>query len=140
MADTTEKKNMAPEALPAGDGASDTVAVSPAVDAPFTGYEADFDVTEMGPQDFEPGELLSVYRQMLRSRRLDEKMLTLLKQGKGFFHIGCAGHEAAQAAVGMLSRAGEDWFSFYYRDLTMYLMTGGSVRDVLLHQIGRAHV
>jgi len=46
-----------------------------------------------------PDELLKAYKLMLISRRLDEKMLTMLKQGKGFFHIGAAGHEAAQLAA-----------------------------------------
>ena len=36
---------------------------------------------------------------MFKSRRLDEKQLILLKQGKGFFHIGASGHEAAQVAA-----------------------------------------
>ena len=36
---------------------------------------------------------------MYLSRRLDEKMLILLKQGKSFFHIGASGHEAAQLAA-----------------------------------------
>jgi 2-oxoisovalerate dehydrogenase E1 component len=64
-----------------------------------TAFEADFSVQPVGPSDFEPDVLLGVYRTMLTSRRLDEKMLTLLKQGKGFFHIGCAGHESAHAAL-----------------------------------------
>ena len=75
---------------------------------------------------------------MLLARRLDEKMLTLLKQGKGFFHIGCAGHEAAQAAVGLLSRPGKDWFSMYYRDMMMYLMLGGTANEVMLHHLAKA--
>ncbi|QXD17230.1 dehydrogenase E1 component subunit alpha/beta [Rhodocaloribacter litoris] len=75
---------------------------------------------------------------MLTSRLLDEKMLRLLKQGKGFFHIGCAGHEAAQAAIGLLSRPGYDWFSFYYRDLTMYLSLGGTPEEVLLAHLAKA--
>ena len=33
------------------------------------------------------------------SRRLDDRQLVLLKQGKGFFHIGASGHEAAQVAA-----------------------------------------
>ena len=101
-------------------------------------FESDFTHVTVGPADFESKEILGVYRTMLLSRRLDEKMLTLLKQGKGFFHIGCAGHEAAQAAIGMLSRPGHDWFSFYYRDLTMYLMLGGTAEEVLLHHMAKA--
>ncbi|RMF62177.1 MAG: tungsten formylmethanofuran dehydrogenase, partial [Bacteroidetes bacterium] len=57
---------------------------------------------------------------------------------KGFFHIGCAGHEAAQAAIGLLSRPGYDWFSFYYRDLTMYLSLGGTPEEVLLAHLAKA--
>lgn len=95
-------------------------------------------IQPVGPADFAPEELLAAYRTMLTSRRLDEKMLTLLKQGKGFFHIGCAGHEATQVAIGRLSKPGHDWFSFYYRDLSMYLSLGGTVREVLLHHFAKA--
>ncbi|NNF04607.1 MAG: tungsten formylmethanofuran dehydrogenase [Rhodothermales bacterium] len=98
----------------------------------------DFDVQPTALDAFEADQLLDLYRKMLTSRRLDEKMLTLLKQGKGFFHIGCAGHEATQAAVGLLSRPGEDWFSLYYRDLMMYLMLGGTPEEVMLHHLAKA--
>ena len=100
--------------------------------------EGDLEVAPLGPADFEEETLLQIYRTMLLSRRLDEKMLTLLKQGKGYFHIGCAGHEAIQAAVGHLSRPGHDWFSCYYRDLTMYLMLGGTAEEVLLLHMTKA--
>lgn len=99
---------------------------------------SDLEFVELGPSDFDSTELLDVYRTMLLSRRLDEKMLTLLKQGNGFFHIGCAGHEATQAAIGLLSRPGHDWFSFYYRDMMMYLMLGGTAEEVLLHHMAKA--
>ncbi|MFQ5568165.1 MAG: thiamine pyrophosphate-dependent enzyme [Rhodothermales bacterium] len=88
--------------------------------------------------DFDEETLLRVYRTMLTSRRLDEKMLTLLKQGKGFFHIGCAGHEAAQAAVGLLSRPGHDWFALYYRDLCMALMLGLTPEETMLAHMAKA--
>jgi 2-oxoisovalerate dehydrogenase E1 component len=101
-------------------------------------FEADFEIEPVGPSDFEPEILLNIYRTMLTSRRLDEKMLTLLKQGKGFFHIGCAGHEAAQAAIGLLSKPGHDWFSMYYRDLMMYLMLGGTAEEVMLLHLAKA--
>ncbi len=100
-------------------------------------YEGDFDFAPVGPKDFDPEKLLSVYRTMLLSRRLDGKMLNLIKQGKGYFHIGCAGHEAVQAAVGLLSKPGHDWFSMYYRDLAMYLMLGGTTEEVLLLHLSK---
>ena len=98
----------------------------------------ELDVKPFGPADFDRDTLLHVYRTMLLSRRLDEKMLTLLKQGKGSFHVGAAGHEATQVAFGLLSRPGHDWFAFYYRDLTMHLSIGGTPRDVLLHHFSKA--
>lgn len=139
---TKTRKDNAQKALPvtaiaeeieaSGDGAT------PALLAPRVDFEGTLDVAAVGPEDFEPEALLRVYRQMLTSRRLDEKMLNLLKQGKGFFHIGCAGHEAAQAAVGMLSQPGHDWFCFYYRDLTMALSLGVTPREVLLSHLAKA--
>lgn len=96
------------------------------------------DIQPVGPADFEADTLLRVYRTMRLSRRLDEKMLTLLKQGKGFFHIGCAGHEAAQAAVGLLSKPGHDWFAMYYRDLCMALSLGLTAKEQLLAHNAKA--
>lgn len=108
------------------------------ISLPNITYEGDLNVVPVGPSDFDKDELLGVYRTMVLSRRLDEKMLTLLKQGKGFFHIGAAGHEATQVAFGMLSRPGYDWFSLYYRDLCLYLSIGGKPEDVLLQHLARA--
>ena len=121
----------------AGDGASLNVEMTTSTSGRKL-FESDFDVKPVGVSDFDPGDLLSIYQKMLTSRRLDEKMLTLLKQGKGFFHIGCAGHDAAQAAVGFLSRPGEDWYSLYYRDMMMYLMLGGTKEEILLHHLAKA--
>jgi 2-oxoisovalerate dehydrogenase E1 component len=102
------------------------------------GYVGDLEVVPVGPADFEPETLKTVLRTMLTSRRLDEKMLTLLKQGRGFFHIGCSGHEAAQAGLGMHLEGGRDWFCMYYRDLTMSLMAGMTVEHTLLAHLAKA--
>ncbi len=99
--------------------------------------EGDLDVPALGPADFEPDELRQVLRTMLTSRRLDEKMLTLLKQGKGFFHIGSAGHEASQIAVASQFQGGSDWFCFYYRDLGTALQVGVTPREVLQAHFGK---
>ena len=48
---------------------------------------------------FTKTQLLAFYRTMALSRSLDTKMMTLPRQGKGYFHIGCSGHEAAQVAA-----------------------------------------
>ena len=101
-------------------------------------HEGTLNIQPVGPDDFDEETLRSVYRTMLTARRLDDKMLTLLKQGKGFFHIGCSGHEAAQTAVGLLSRPGHDWFSMYYRDLCMALTLGQTVEETLLDHLAKA--
>ena len=106
--------------------------------AVLSDYEGDLDVTPLGPEDFEPDVLKAALRTMMTSRRLDEKMLTLLKQGKGFFHIGASGHEAAQVGLGFHLKGGHDWFCFYYRDLTMALSIGYTPENALQAHFARA--
>ena len=67
---------------------------------------------------FTKKQILEFYSKMVLARILDEKMLILLKQGKGYFHIGSSGHEAAQLAAASVMRSGEDWSFPYYRDAT----------------------
>ena len=50
---------------------------------------------------FTKQQLLDIYQTMVLARELDNKMLNLLKQGKGFFHMGCSGHESAQIAAAL---------------------------------------
>ena len=42
-------------------------------------------------QGFTKKNLIDAFSIMYSSRRLDEKMLNLLKQGKSFFHMGASG-------------------------------------------------
>jgi 2-oxoisovalerate dehydrogenase E1 component len=99
--------------------------------------EGTLETSMRSPTSFDRDQLLHAYRTMLLSRQLDEKMMTLLKQGKGFFHIGCAGHEAAQAALGLYARPGHDWFCMYYRDLCMALSLGMTSRETLLAHLAK---
>ena len=83
-------------------------------------------------------ELLGVYRNMVTARRLDEKMLIMLKQGKSFFQIGCSGHEAAQLAAATVMRPGEDWAYPYYRDAALCLGLGMTAKEQLLCFLAKA--
>lgn len=77
-------------------------------------------------------QLQDIFIAMATSRRMDEKMLTLLRQGKSFFHIGAAGHEGAQLACAMNMNPGVDWVYPYYRDQTLVLGLGMAVEDFFL--------
>ena len=87
---------------------------------------------------FTKTQILDVFRKMALSRRLDDKMLILLKQGKSFFHIGASGHEAAQLAAAVLIRPGEDWSYPYYRDGAYCIGLGMTAREQLLCFLSRA--
>jgi 2-oxoisovalerate dehydrogenase E1 component len=94
------------------------------------GFIQDIDLTK--------DELLRVYRNMLTARRIDEKHLILLKQGKSFFHIGGSGHEAAQTAAASALEPGRDYAFPYYRDLSFCLQLGYSAEDYFLSALHRA--
>ena len=81
---------------------------------------------------FTKKQLLEIYQQMVLSRYLDDKQLILLKQGKGFFHIGGAGHEAAGMAAALAFKPGFDYAYPYYREQAFCLGWGMTSREHLL--------
>ncbi|HEX2964002.1 MAG TPA: dehydrogenase E1 component subunit alpha/beta [Ignavibacteriales bacterium] len=83
-------------------------------------------------------ELMNALRLMYTSRQIDMKSMTLLKQGKSFFHIAGAGHEAVQVACGLAMRKGLDWAYPYYRDLAFSLAVGIKPEEVFLAMLAKA--
>ncbi|MEK6553485.1 MAG: thiamine pyrophosphate-dependent enzyme, partial [Bacteroidota bacterium] len=77
-------------------------------------------------------ELMNVLRLMNLSRTMDIKVMNLLKQGKAFFHIAGAGHEATQIAFGLAMNKGIDWAFPYYRDMCFMLTLGMKPEDAFL--------
>ncbi|HEX7527493.1 MAG TPA: thiamine pyrophosphate-dependent enzyme, partial [Thermoanaerobaculia bacterium] len=83
-------------------------------------------------------DLLRAYRNMLTSRRIDDKEIQLKRQNRIFFQISGAGHEAIQTALAFQIRKGSDWLFPYYRDRALCLGLGVSPKDMFLQAVGAA--
>lgn len=93
--------------------------------------DSEYKVRSASIKKFKKEDLLNAYKKMLLSRRLDDKMLLLLKQGRGFFHIGGSGHEAVQLAASACLEEGKDWGLTYYRDMAFALGMGITSKELL---------
>ncbi|HKK07673.1 MAG TPA: thiamine pyrophosphate-dependent enzyme, partial [Gemmatimonadota bacterium] len=86
----------------------------------------------------EDEDLLELYRTMVTSRHIDDREMSMKRQGKIFFQISGAGHEAINVAAGKAMRPGYDWLFPYYRDRALCLQLGVTPLEMFLQAVGAA--
>src|SRR5882672_3596428 len=79
--------------------------------------------------------LLRMYREMKRVRLLDQRMVTLQRQGRVGFYGACTGQEAAVVGTG-LAAAPEDWIFPALRENAIMLVRGFSLASYIAQVYG----
>src|ERR1700704_386012 len=78
---------------------------------------------------------LQIYDLMLRTRILEERLITMYKMGDGFFWIGGPGEEAFNVSLGLLVDKGQgpeyDYLHLHYRSTATLLAMGADPVDAL---------
>ncbi|MCI4336343.1 MAG: thiamine pyrophosphate-dependent dehydrogenase E1 component subunit alpha [Thermoplasmata archaeon] len=82
-------------------------------------------------------DLLQIYRTMVAARTMDERCLTLQRQGRIGFYVPLQGQEAAQVGCGW-ALAPEDWIFPAYRELGLALVRGIPQKLLLDQFIGNS--
>ena len=77
-------------------------------------------------------QLLTIYKQMVLCRTLDERVWMLNRQGKAAIVASAQGHEAAQMGSVLALRKGTDLFYLYYRDLAVLIALGMTPAEIML--------
>ena len=79
-----------------------------------------------------------MYRDMLRSRELSDRMFALNRQGRAAFAVTGQGHEATQVGSAYAIKRGTDWVLPYYRDVGVMIALGMTPHDILLGVFAKA--
>ncbi|HXV70142.1 MAG TPA: dehydrogenase E1 component subunit alpha/beta [Acidimicrobiia bacterium] len=77
-------------------------------------------------------QVVEMYRLMLLTRRVDDRMFALQRQGRAAFVLGSSGHEAVQVASVFALDHERDWVLPYYRDMGVALAWGFTPLEVFL--------
>lgn len=79
--------------------------------------------------------LLKMYRLMVQSRVLEERMIQIYKQGQAHFWIGGPGEEAFGVPLGLLVKKGQglayDWLHLHYRATPTLVAMGLPMKDAI---------
>jgi pyruvate dehydrogenase E1 component alpha subunit len=80
-------------------------------------------------------QLRFVYRHMVETRLLDERLTALQRQGRVGFHVGCLGEEAAILGSAFAMRQ-QDWIFPCYREFGAALMRGLPLQSFVDNMFG----
>ena len=69
-------------------------------------------------------DVTAMYRKILQTRMVSERILQLNRMGRTPFGAGTDGHEAAQVGAAWNIRRGKDWTVPYYRDMGVAFVLG----------------
>ena len=83
-------------------------------------------------------ELVFLYRHMVETRILDERLTALQRQGRIGFHVGCLGEEAAILGAAFAMRQ-QDWLFPCYREFGAALMRGLEFQRFIDNMFGNAN-
>src|SRR5262245_24966486 len=83
-------------------------------------------------------DLLEIYRLMLLTRTVDDRITLLSHQGRVGISASTRGHEAAQVASAWAVRPGKDVVYPYYRDIGVAFTLGITPLDLFLGALDRA--
>jgi 2-oxoisovalerate dehydrogenase E1 component len=76
-------------------------------------------------------EVVAMWRTILLTRRLDQKIWALNRMGKAPFAVSCQGHEGAQIGSAWALRDGQDVVCPYYRDTGVMVALGMTAQEIL---------
>ncbi|GAC1574949.1 MAG: dehydrogenase E1 component subunit alpha/beta [Candidatus Dormibacteria bacterium] len=85
-----------------------------------------------------PDQLMRAYRLIRTGRAFDERMWLLNRTGRVAFVMPHQGHEAAQVGLGMAIEPGTDWVVPYYRDISLSLLMGMTLEELMMGFFSKA--
>ncbi|HYU81466.1 MAG TPA: thiamine pyrophosphate-dependent enzyme, partial [Candidatus Polarisedimenticolia bacterium] len=74
-------------------------------------------------------DVKGMYRYVLMTRLVSERILQLNRMGRTPFGAGTDGHEGAQIGAAWCIQRGKDWTVPYYRDMGVAFVLGFSALD-----------
>lgn len=83
-------------------------------------------------------DVVAMWRTILLTRRLDQKIWALNRMGKAPFAVSCQGHEGAQVGSAWALRGGTDVVCPYYRDTGVMIALGMTPKEILEGVFARA--